>query len=364
MSLRFKWCVVLSAILVIAGMIYGIHRYVHRQRFLGMSFLHLRHFPTCYGQWAIQDDQIRLLHFILVEQFNNDVTFTGSDSPFAKPGRLHVSGTGNPVAVEVIPSGIYLNEVRLPTTDDLRVFVMRRDHSLVPIPLTDVELAEFTPAFVEQRFKWSPLWRDRIRPLVEPGQIAQEKVEAAVAQEAKGLTDEKTRGIKRIRIYAGHCNEQGKRVRDLYYVSDWLKHPDGTWTHLNSFIGRIDSFEYCPWEAGWTSRAFNPDRKSESKPRTEAQKTFVEMFPSSYEINGKTVERGQTYVQRPDGSVTLLELTPEESQQFTGELLSSADRFVASDLYIRKIAPLLGERVVQSAAQATRPDVPTPPRQN
>ena len=72
----------------------------------------------------------------------------------------------------------------------------------------------------------------------------------------------------------------------------------------------------------------------------------------------------KTYVQRPDGSVTVLELTLEESPQFTGELLSSADRFVASDLYIRKIAPLLGEPVVQSAAQATRPDVPTPPRQN
>jgi hypothetical protein len=352
---RLKLCGVIFAILAIAGMSYGIHYQIHKPQYLGIDYSRARKcYFEGYGQWSIQDGQPQFVQLVIVPRATHHLGAHISNSPRAKPSGSRKGG-GH---VDLIPSGIYVNGVRVPATADQRLFIMNSDYSLMPIPLTAEEMAGFTPAFVDQRFQSTSLWRDRIRPLVEPELIAQEQFHAALAQEANGLADEKKRGIKRSRIYAGHCNEQGKRVRDLYYVSDWLKHPQGQWTHLNTFIGRIDSFEYCPWPTGETSLAFNPNRKPNHERMTKGHLTVLDIFPGSYEIDGEAAERGKAYVQRLDGSATVLELTPEESQQFTGELLSSADRFVASDLYIRKIAPLLEEPVSESKTDTVAPVAP------
>ena len=294
------------------------------------------------GMWEVTGDQAVLKHFVFFESMLT-LNFTGDESPYAEPGSSHYSNNvpGSErmhVSVEVIPKGIYLDHVRLPTTDAQRVFVKRRDRSLVPIKLTEEQLAGFTPGFVEHQLESTALWKETIFPLVNPKEIERQKEQTGREAEVKAQADLKARGIE-IVMAGGEPVVNGKQTGNFYYWVEWHQHPDGTLNLQNAFITARPLMTHTFHRSSFGNSSFSEHR--DLRP-PGSRRLFLDTFPTRYEIDGKALERGKPYVQIADGSVVVLELTPEEQKLFTPELLETGNKLMASDLFKNKIAPLIG----------------------
>ena len=155
-------------------------------------------------------------------------------------------------------------------------------------------------------------------------------------------------GVKRVRIHVWE-------TKDLYGMSDWHKHPDGTFQFMNAFFSRrrISDKHH---DSNFSKSAFV--EHGALRPAGDLR-VFLDIFPTHYEINGEKIERGKLHVQLADGSVAPVELTPGELDQFQRSQLaeyesstSNAGLFMKTDLYLHKIAPLLGPVVAETTPQA------------
>ena len=234
--------------------------------------------------------------------------------------------------VDMIPGGLYVNGKYLAKSHHVRVFVVSEYGAYHPVELSDAELRLFQPDTYPDSLLKSDLWKERLLPLVDPYLIAREKEQADIAAEQKEFADLEARGIKRD-SFGGQWGD------DVFGMTDWICHPDGSSQLLCAFITRRPPVNTTLHHSNLKNDYFekNRDLLVQGNPRV-----FFEIYPSHYSINGEPIEPGKPYVQRPDGTVEALVLTPEESQQFTLELFSSSDGFLASDLFKHKIGPLIG----------------------
>ena len=301
-------------------------------------------------QWKREENgRSTLVHGIIVSDKIASKSSSSSDDPTQGFAGLQSSRRGMPAdgpAVAIIPKGLYVNGTRMTTSENVRIFVLDEESVVHPIELTPAEMNLFQPSVYPHQLVKSALWKERFLPLLDPELIEREKRHADLQQEKRDFAALEARGIKTVRESAFY--EDG-----MYYMSHWISYPDGTCPLLCAFITmrRPNNMGH------YTSNQENGHyaRLRDEIPVGKLQ-VFLEFYPSHYSINGQPIAPGKPYVQRPDGTFEAVNLTAEESQQFTRELLSSPDRFRTSDLFLRKIAPLIGPPIpkdtpAESAAQ-------------
>ncbi len=315
-----------------------VYFYIHRETVETCSFSDVgKDCFTGYGQWTTKDGQRTLRQMIMFEEGSSSALYITNDWKQRPGNGYSYSSSGPLVNVDVLPSGIYTDEVPLPTTQEVRVYILMRDNSLTPFLLSPAELSQFTPDFARYHLVSTALWKDRILPLVRPREIRWQKEAAALALEKQQQAEFAASGIKLCRIY-GESRWQSRRD-DLFYVGDWHEHPNGTLTFLNAFLTRQGSLNPTHHSSDYEGRSFE---QSLARRPPGSLRVCLELFPTHYEIEGKSMERGKPYVQLADGSVTVLELTTDEWTQFTRDQLTNRDQFMKSELFLNKIAPLLG----------------------
>jgi|GEM_PF-4750358 len=238
--------------------------------------------------------------------------------------------------VAILPKGLYVHKKRLATSESVRIFVLDKNSVVHPIELTPTEMQLFRPEVYPAQLAQSALFREKFLPLLDPELLKREKRQADLEQEKKEFAALKACGITR-ETYTLNGDFRGR--------SDWVCHRDGTSRLLCAFISR-----YEPITSSYSSNLENDYfEKNRDLFRESAPRVVIEIYPSHYSINGEPIEPGKPYIQRPDGTVEVLELTPDEQRLFTKELLST-DRVQDSDLFKQKIAPLVGPPIPEPAA--------------
>ena len=191
----------------VASLSVYLHR--HKETLESVSFYRAsRNCLTGHGQWTTKDGKRTLRQMVIFEEGGDGAATVTSTWPWEKPGQGNAASTKPRVKVEVYPSGIYLDGVRLPTTDEVRVIIRRKDRSLTPLELSPAELDQFTPKFIQEKLESTALWKERMLPLVDPRQI-EEREEAEANGTVGGLCGGRQRGpwagvVRAVVFFARH----------------------------------------------------------------------------------------------------------------------------------------------------------------
>ncbi len=262
--------------------------------------------------------------------FSTDPTKTLADVRNMKT-RAPANGT----SIIVIPRGLYVNLKQIPTSKHIRIFVLDKESVVHPIELTDAELSLFQPGVYPTQLLKTALWKKKFLPLLDPDLIERERLYDALEQEKREVADLETRGIRLERVYQPY-------IDGLWSASDWITHPDGS------------SVLQCAFYSGLPPGLLNIHKLDHEHLYyhrgviaipTGQHRFTMEIFRTYYEVDGKSLRTGGVHAQFRDGTIREIDLSPEEKLQFTRELVSSKEAFMASDLFKNKIASLIGPSI-------------------
>src|SRR5690349_5005835 len=91
------------------------------------------------GMWRQVDGKYELVHLVLLPG-NSSGVISAAAGFDRKP---------NSYGICSYPEGLFSDGKRTVTGPDERVFVYKKDHSMLPIPLNGVELTNFSPDFID-----------------------------------------------------------------------------------------------------------------------------------------------------------------------------------------------------------------------
>ncbi len=253
------------------------------------------------------------------------------------PGKPRGRETQNPsqIEIEMLPSGLYLDGIRVTTTPLNRVFVLGFDRKLVSIPMSSQELEMLTPEFVKRSLVTSPLWQSKFAPLIDPHPPA----EVPASQEHLLTLDMKSD--------AGF----GWMSCAQYGGGDFLSGRSSDPEHLRSLVrGVIISKQRRP-QGGRIEEDEIPGQLKTYKELEELWKQNnidnIWITPNGLWVNGVSLEQRQFAVILDDGTVEILNLTAAEQRTLTPKVVMESLK--TTNFYKSRILPLMQKRVESPA---------------